>query len=110
MRDKQMINDLIEIFDEEYGKRNLITPHNTADKLTAKGYRKADPVAEEIDDLKRYIRLNEDIAIKCKQENGKQNEEYWKGKISAFRQIRAYIDAEKSVLSRSGNNEAHTIF
>ena len=47
-RDKQMINDLIEIFDEEYGKRNLITPHNTADKLTAKGYRKASDVAEEI--------------------------------------------------------------
>lgn len=48
----------------------------------------------EVDDLKRYIILNEDIAIKCKQENGEQNEEYWKGKISAFRQIRAYIDAE----------------
>ena len=48
----------------------------------------------EVDDLKRYIILNEDIAIKCKQENGEQNEEYWKGKISAFRQILAYIDAE----------------
>jgi hypothetical protein len=48
----------------------------------------------EVDDLKRYIILNEDIAIKCKQENGEQNEEYWKGKISAFKQIRAYIDAE----------------
>jgi hypothetical protein len=48
----------------------------------------------EVDDLKRYIILNEDIAIKCKQENGEENEEYWKGKISAFRQIRAYIDAE----------------
>ena len=43
-RDKQMINDLIEIFDEEYGKRNLITPQNTAEKLTAKGYRKVDSV------------------------------------------------------------------
>ena len=48
----------------------------------------------EVDDLKRHIILNEDIAIKCKRENGVQNEEYWKGKISAFRQIRAYIDAE----------------
>lgn len=48
----------------------------------------------EVDDLKRYIILNEDIAIKCKQENGEQNEEYWKGKISAFRQTLAYIDAE----------------
>lgn len=48
----------------------------------------------EVDDLRRYIILNEDIAIKCKRENGVQNEEYWKGKISAFKQIRAYIDAE----------------
>ena len=47
-RDKQMFNDLIEIFDEEYGKRNLITPQNTAEKLTAKGYRKSTDVAEEI--------------------------------------------------------------
>jgi hypothetical protein len=47
-RDKQMINDLIEIFDEEYGKRNLITPQNTAEKLTDKGYRKASEVAKEI--------------------------------------------------------------
>ena len=39
-REKQMINDLIEIFDEEYEKRGLITPQNTAEKMTAKGYRK----------------------------------------------------------------------
>ena len=51
-------------------------------------------VAREIDDLRRYIILNEDIALKCKQENGEKNEEYWKGKLSAFKQIRAYIDAE----------------
>ena len=51
-------------------------------------------VARDFDDLKRYIILNENIAIKCKRENGVQNEEYWKGKISAFKQIRAYIDAE----------------
>ena len=51
-------------------------------------------VARDFDDLKRYIILNENIAIKCKRENGEQNEEYWKGKISAFKQIRAYIDAE----------------
>lgn len=36
--EKQMIDDLIEIFDEEYNKRNLITPQFTADKLIAKGY------------------------------------------------------------------------
>ena len=47
-RDKQMINDLIEIFEEEYSKRYLITPQNTAEKLTEKGYRKASEVAEEI--------------------------------------------------------------
>ena len=35
-----MFNDLIEIFDEEYKRRNLITPQNTAEKMTAKGYRK----------------------------------------------------------------------
>lgn len=40
-RDKHMINDLIEIFNEEYGKRLKITPQNTAEKLTAKGYLKA---------------------------------------------------------------------
>lgn len=72
-------------------------------KLIGLGYKKqpntADvvpksEVARDFDDLKRYIILNENIAIKCKRENGEQNEEYWKGKISAFKQIRAYIDAE----------------
>ena len=47
-RDKQMINDLIEIFDEEYSKRYLITPQNTAEKMTEKGYRKASEVARQI--------------------------------------------------------------
>lgn len=54
----------------------------------------AEEIFAEIEELKRYIRLNEDIAVKCKKENGEQNEEYWKGKVAAFRQIRAYIDAE----------------
>jgi len=39
-KEKRMIDDLIEIFDEEYNKANLITPQFTADKLIAKGYRK----------------------------------------------------------------------
>ena len=43
-RDKQMVNDLIEIFDEEYGRRCLITPQNTAEKMSEKGYRKASEV------------------------------------------------------------------
>lgn len=68
----------------------------SAEKLYNAGYRKSSDVVpkSEVDDLKRYIILNEDIAIKCKRENGEQNEEYWRGKISAFRQIRSYIDAE----------------
>ena len=36
----QMYRDLSEIFNEEYEKRRLITPQNTAEKMTAKGYRK----------------------------------------------------------------------
>lgn len=45
---EDMYNDLIEIFDEEYNKRFLITAQNTAEKLTAKGYRLATDVAREI--------------------------------------------------------------
>ena len=36
----QMYRDLGEIFNEEYEKRRLIPPQNTAEKMTAKGYRK----------------------------------------------------------------------
>ena len=36
----QMYRDLGEIFGEEYERRRLITPQNTAEKMTAKGYRK----------------------------------------------------------------------
>lgn len=46
--EKQMVDDLIEIFDEEYEKRRLITPQNTAKKLIAKGYRKQSETAKEI--------------------------------------------------------------
>ena len=45
---EEMRKDLIEIFDEEYNKRRLITPDFTAIHLAAKGYRKADDVAREI--------------------------------------------------------------
>lgn len=37
---EEMRKDLIEIFDEEYEKRRIITADFTAIKLTAKGYRK----------------------------------------------------------------------
>ena len=45
---EEMEKDLIEIFDEEYSKRNLITAQNTAEKLAEKGYRKQSDVAREI--------------------------------------------------------------
>ena len=45
---EDMRGDLIEIFDKEYDKRRLITPHNTAEKLTELGYRKSTDVAREI--------------------------------------------------------------
>lgn len=38
--EKQIEKDLIEIFDEEYSKRWLITPQFTAERLIEKGYRK----------------------------------------------------------------------
>ena len=44
----QMYRDLGEIFNEEYERRRLITPQNTAEKMTAKGYRKQKAVAREI--------------------------------------------------------------
>ena len=37
---EEMRKDLIEIFNEEYEKRRLLTPDFTAEKMTAKGYRK----------------------------------------------------------------------
>ena len=37
---EEMRKDLIEIFDEEYEKRRIITADFTAIKMTAKGYRK----------------------------------------------------------------------
>ena len=59
-KEKQMVNDLIEIFNEEYDKRHLITPRNTAEKLIAKGYRKSTEVAREIfrmlrEDLRGFV-------------------------------------------------------
>lgn len=47
-RIEEIKKDLIEIFDEEYSKRNLITPQFTAEHLIAKGYRKQSEVAREI--------------------------------------------------------------
>ena len=44
----ELKKDLTDIFDEEYYRRNLITPQNTAEKLAEKGYRKTSDVAREI--------------------------------------------------------------
>ena len=44
---EEMRKDLIEIFDEEYEKRRLITPDFTAEKMTAKGYRKQEWISVE---------------------------------------------------------------
>ena len=66
-----------------------------AEFLVNEGYRKTSDIAREIfDEIARYIRLNEDIAIKCKEENGEQNREYFKGKLAAYLQIRGFIDVE----------------
>lgn len=51
-------------------------------------------VKRDLHDLLNYIRLNEDISKKCIEENGEENREYFKGKLSAFLQIRGFIDVE----------------
>jgi replicative DNA helicase len=45
---EEMYADLSAIMAEEYCQRSLITPHFTAEKMIAKGYRKASDVAKEI--------------------------------------------------------------
>ncbi len=55
---KQMLEDLIEILDEEYEKRGFITPQNTAEKMTAKGYQKAERGEWEKLDGERFICSN----------------------------------------------------
>lgn len=84
-----------QICDEKYhGDGDPCYFQCVAKEIINHGYRKASDVAREIDDIRRYIILNENIAKKCKEENGEQNEEYWKGKLAAFLQIRGYIDTE----------------
>lgn len=43
----ELEKDLTEIFDDEYEKRHLITPTNTAKKLTEKGYTKQEWISVE---------------------------------------------------------------
>jgi hypothetical protein len=54
---EEMKKDLIDIFDEEYYRRNLITPQNTAEKLAEKGYRKQA-------DIENYIPLDVHESLK----------------------------------------------
>ena len=59
--------------------------------LYIKGYRKTADLAEEI-----FAEMREEIVryLMLKEENGECNEEYWKGKLSAFKQIQGFIDTE----------------
>ena len=45
---EELKKDLTDIFDEEYYRRNITTPQNTAEKLAKKGYRKQSDVSREI--------------------------------------------------------------
>lgn len=97
-----MITELLIDFDEMGFAPTTLCPDPEAyaiewrKKLTEelKGYRKASEFAREIDDLRRYIILNENIAKKCKSNCTGHEEEYWRGKLSAFLQIRGYLDTE----------------
>lgn len=74
--------------------------------LRANGWVKAEKIfAEMREELVRYLMLNENIAIKCKEENGELNAEYWKGKLSAFKQIQGFIDAELKKKYTQNSNE-----
>ena len=87
--------ETLRLIDELQFDPNYTLSYQRAMCLNKAGYRKASTVAREIaDEIKRYLRLNEDISKKCKEENGEKNEEYWKGKLDAFLQIRGYIDTE----------------
>lgn len=57
----EMRKDLIEIFDEEYEKRRLITPQNTAEKMTAKGYRKQEWISVE----DRLPQKHDEVLVFC---------------------------------------------
>ena len=106
MRDKQIeemanvINEMDEINAHYYDQymqecEAFANAGEIAQALYNAGYRKASEVAREIfEEIERYLRLNEDIVIKCKEENGEQNREYFKGKLAAYLQIRGFIDIE----------------
>lgn len=63
-------------------------------KQVAKLENEARQTRRDIDGLRHYLRLNEDIAIQHKREGRPETEEYWKGKLAAFAQIEGYIRHE----------------
>ena len=67
---------------------------------------KQEVAREIIDNISRYISLNENISKKCKEENGEQNREYFKGKLSAFLQVQGFIDIELKRQYKVVKNEA----
>lgn len=95
-RDKQIdviYEDLVEIFDEEYNRRNLITPQNTAERMTAKGYRKASEVAREIfAEIERIISKEIHRCESIREHYADLTQrKYWEGGESAVRKTRYWI-------------------
>ena len=68
-RIEEMRKDLIEIFDEEYEKRRMITPDFTAEKMTAIGYRKQEWISVEDrlpdKELNEFRNGNENLLYPC---------------------------------------------
>ena len=95
---EEMIKETMKVceIDNQCGSCHWSTCNECLSEVLYKaGYRKSTDVAEEIfEEIERYLRLNEDIAIKCKEENGEQNREYFKGKLAAYLQIRGFVDVE----------------
>lgn len=56
-KEKQLVNDLVEIFDKEYNERMLITPTFTAKQLCELGYCKIDKDSVVLS-MEEYERLN----------------------------------------------------
>lgn len=79
---KEMRKDLIEIFTEEYDKRNLITAGNTAEKMIAKGYRKMpDNIGEFSDGYHTFNELYHHRAVLFSVICNMMTEKAWKSKL-----------------------------
>ena len=68
-------------------------PNHIAEALYNTGYRKASEVAREIfAEIEEYMTPLENWFLAMKQQNQDCSEEYWNGKLSAFKQLRGFID------------------